>query len=109
MDENPYKAPLVAGGPSRSAVADNSGTILRLLLAWQIIAIAVSGLWARNEAALGFLAGAVVATIPINALLVPLVVLWLARKQSSGRGWMILLVQVALWGCYFIALLPSVQ
>jgi hypothetical protein len=80
-----------------------------MLVAWQIIAIAVSGLWARNEAAFGFLGWAVLATIPITALAAPLAVIWIAMKRASGRGLLILLVQVALWGCYFIALLPTVQ
>lgn len=109
MEENPYKTPQAAELPVPTGTARRSATVLRLLLAWQIIAIGASGLWARNGSGLGALADAVVAIIPITGLAVPLAVGWIAVKQDPGSCLRILLVQILLWGCYLVALLPSVQ
>jgi hypothetical protein len=108
MDENPYKASLVAGHRPRRR--QGYIAITRILVALQVCWVAAVGYFARNESAFPMVLARVVSTgIPITIFVVPPIVLFLGIRTTSTGFLYLLLAEIAILAAMYVAVLPSVQ
>jgi hypothetical protein len=106
MSDNPHESPQ-ARESSRPKVVDYSPLLLRGLIALQLVWVAITGAMARGwlpEAfsVMGF-------AIPMMMLGAPAVALYLASDLGRQKLLLVTVVEVALFGLQFLALLPAVQ
>jgi hypothetical protein len=108
MDENPYKASLVASaGPQRR---QRYIAITRILVALQVFWVAAVGYFARNESSFPLVLARVVSIgIPITIFVVPPMVLFLGIRTTSTSFLYLLLVEIAILAAIYVAAIPLVQ